>query len=686
MKLLTKFSILISSTVLAVPLILSSNFYHPNNATKIDQQNTTRTASQDYVYSINDYPSSASNSARSSYQELSSLILSKLTPPFTSTTGRYFSGEFYVPWYDTVNTILTNYKIPLDSEGVSDLLKFSKLETNYSSLYIEDRLAAKKELDNLGYYYVNIDCLFEINEKTFNGDWTKCQADKTFVYLGKPYGNDSNVYSYFIKIHTTKTPLNISDLSQYVTITNTNTTTSVDSDINELETVASIKSSLNIINNDIESQNASLVDIYAKYDSLDAQIESSNTQTSNKVNSLLANNPTLSAQCQDIENTYDKKISDVRQRIEDQKVAFKNDKKGSSGFVQVVNKELNYKNDLQEIANLYNEKQTRISVLLSNSSIATAEYESIKSISDGVASTIDKLNSDLKIKIENYNYFIRESNELLTKLNAITNLTYTTTTTNTNKIVVKFNLAKLVSDSQNSEFTSYYNMLDKNRIFEYFYVTSDQFATALNDIVLAQTKINPQIAGNYLIFLGSNGTTVDNNTYKYTYTKTNDVISDLNFEITINETTETINNINTNVVNAQRATTTDASTVLKEINDYKTNITQLQPSLQESLIKINSTYEGLQEKSKKLNEYKNINQIYPNNKTIEEDIANINNEISSYQPETIRYSYINPIYLTLTIVGAFAVFGVPALVVGIIKKKKHNKIAQSNGGGKNAKK
>lgn len=684
MKLLTKFSILISSTVLAVPLILSSNFYHPNNATKIDQQNTTRTASQDYVYSTNIYPSSSPSSVGSSYEKISSLLLSKLTPSITSDSGRYFDYgmRVYTSYEDVINN-LNYYKIPLDSEEITDLLKFTKLFSEYSNLYTEDRLAAKKELDNLGYYYIKVGCWFEINEKTFNGDWAKCQEDKTFVYFGK---SSINSYDYFIKIHTTKTPLNISDLSQYVTITNTNTTTSVDSDINELETVASIKSSLNIINNDIESQNASLVDIYAKYDSLDAQIESSNTQTSNKVNSLLANNPTLSAQCQDIENTYDKKISDVRQRIEDQKVAFKNDKKGSSGFVQVVNKELNYKNDLQEIANLYNEKQTRISVLLSNSSIATAEYESIKSISDGVASTIDKLNSDLKIKIENYNYFIRESNELLTKLNAITNLTYTTTTTNTNKIVVKFNLAKLVSDSQNSEFTSYYNMLDKNRIFEYFYVTSDQFATALNDIVLAQTKINPQIAGNYLIFLGSNGTTVDNNTYKYTYTKTNDVISDLNFEITINETTETINNINTNVVNTQRATTTDASTVLKEINDYKTNITQLQPSLQESLIKINSTYEGLQEKSKKLNEYKNINQIYPNNKTIEEDIANINNEISSYQPETIRYSYINPIYLTLTIVGAFAVFGVPALVVGIIKKKKHNKIAQSNGGGKNAKK
>ena len=142
-------------------------------------------------------------------------------------------------WLDFTNKVL---KLPTTATGASaidilqsfgyasatgsqwasypELVKSSALASKFSVLNIDGNFNkeyydARRELDNLGYIYLNVESRIPLNYYLSNAEYNRLQKDNTFIENGK---TSNGLYKYFVKYSFKAKPLKLADLAKYVTI------------------------------------------------------------------------------------------------------------------------------------------------------------------------------------------------------------------------------------------------------------------------------------------------------------------------------------------------------------------------------------------------------------------------------------------------------------------------------------
>ena len=99
-----------------------------------------------------------------------------------------------------------------------ELVKSSELAAKYNRLIGDSDKAyydARRELDNLGYIYLNVESAIPLNYYLSNAEYNRLQKDNTFIENGK---TSDGLYKYFVKYSFKTKPLKLADLAKYVTI------------------------------------------------------------------------------------------------------------------------------------------------------------------------------------------------------------------------------------------------------------------------------------------------------------------------------------------------------------------------------------------------------------------------------------------------------------------------------------
>lgn len=89
--------------------------------------------------------------------------------------------------------------------------KYYRLMGNFNKAYYD----ARRELDNLGYIYLNVTSRIPLNYYLSNAEYERLQKDNTFIENGK---TPSGLYKYFVKYSFKAKPLKLADLSKYINI------------------------------------------------------------------------------------------------------------------------------------------------------------------------------------------------------------------------------------------------------------------------------------------------------------------------------------------------------------------------------------------------------------------------------------------------------------------------------------
>lgn len=102
-----------------------------------------------------------------------------------------------------------------------ELVKFSQLANKFAklntSLYKKTQAYydARRELDNLGYVYLNVISSIPLNYYLSDAEYKRLQQDNTFITNGK---SSNGFYKYFVKYSFKAKPLKLADLAKYLTI------------------------------------------------------------------------------------------------------------------------------------------------------------------------------------------------------------------------------------------------------------------------------------------------------------------------------------------------------------------------------------------------------------------------------------------------------------------------------------
>lgn len=89
--------------------------------------------------------------------------------------------------------------------------KYYRLMGNFNKAYYD----ARRELDNLGYIYLNVTSRIPLNYYLSNAEYNRLQKDNTFIANGK---TSDGLYKYFVKYSFKAKPLKLTDLAKYITI------------------------------------------------------------------------------------------------------------------------------------------------------------------------------------------------------------------------------------------------------------------------------------------------------------------------------------------------------------------------------------------------------------------------------------------------------------------------------------
>lgn len=143
-------------------------------------------------------------------------------------------------WKDLTDNVLkipTKYAIDSDqSFGAADvsleeykwssypeLIKSSKLMNNFLKYFLnpntkgsKEYYDARRELNNLGYVYLNVQSSIPLDYYLTSSEYARLQKDNTFIANGK--NSARNTYRYFVKYSFKAKPLKLSDLSKYLNI------------------------------------------------------------------------------------------------------------------------------------------------------------------------------------------------------------------------------------------------------------------------------------------------------------------------------------------------------------------------------------------------------------------------------------------------------------------------------------
>lgn len=77
----------------------------------------------------------------------------------------------------------------------------------------------KREIDNLGYVYLNVESMIPLNSFLTKEEYQQYQRNKTFILYSKtPRPNDLYTYKYVVRYSFKARPLQLSDLSKYINI------------------------------------------------------------------------------------------------------------------------------------------------------------------------------------------------------------------------------------------------------------------------------------------------------------------------------------------------------------------------------------------------------------------------------------------------------------------------------------
>ena len=78
---------------------------------------------------------------------------------------------------------------------------------------------AKREIDNLGYVYLNVESMIPLNSFLTPEEYQQYQQNKTFILYSKtPRPNDPYTYKYVVRYSFKARPLELADLSKYINI------------------------------------------------------------------------------------------------------------------------------------------------------------------------------------------------------------------------------------------------------------------------------------------------------------------------------------------------------------------------------------------------------------------------------------------------------------------------------------
>lgn len=566
--------------------------------------------------------------------------------------------SFFIPRKSEVTKFLSPEV--LASSQASDLLKFVELSDNYNDLRayndsseatLQARETARKALDNLGYYYLKVYSSIPINYYSTKDSYEELQKDKTFVEIGK----DGNWYGYYIKYAATKLPLNISDLSKYVTISKTTNSTSVNSEINELSLAEEVKNKLATLSIEIQATNDKLEALTTTNKTLSTEITNLNTQVDKLLKDLVNNNPDLANASSQIDAKYQTQIDTTIKAIEKKKNDFdKNQNYKGGGFVQNIHKELDYKSELSSLVATYETKLNELNLLFTNSGPVLKVQNEIKTLTASTVTKVNNLTNEFNTLSNTLTSLNAENATLLAQLNKIEKLTYTTTTTNTTSVKLNWNLSAISLASKNTDTKSFNNVLSQNKLSDYFYVTKAQFATELNKLIKIQTGVDANLTATNLLF-NADGIVEGNNTYSYDWSTSdlNNTLTSLVQKIEIKEVTETVHEVTVNNPklkesdvkaydsNISTLSSVDANTLLSNIRSYKATLQTNQTSIASSITKLATESESLTKNAENINQYNNSASLYPDYLATEKALQAVKDQLTNYKPTVFTGTKLN---------------------------------------------
>lgn len=114
---------------------------------------------------------------------------------------------------------------PEQWKNYPDLVKFSQAADNFKQLINKvDKTSkayydAKRELDNLGYVYLNVESMIPLNSFLTKEEYQQYLKDQTLVlYRKTPIAGDPYTYKYVVRYSFKARPLELADLSKYINI------------------------------------------------------------------------------------------------------------------------------------------------------------------------------------------------------------------------------------------------------------------------------------------------------------------------------------------------------------------------------------------------------------------------------------------------------------------------------------
>lgn len=111
-------------------------------------------------------------------------------------------------------------------EKYPDLVKFSQVADKFKQLIVNkvDKTSkayydAKREMDNLGYIYLNVESMIPLNTFLTQEEYQQYLKDQTLVlYRKTPIAGDPYTYKYVVRYSFKARPLELADLSKYINI------------------------------------------------------------------------------------------------------------------------------------------------------------------------------------------------------------------------------------------------------------------------------------------------------------------------------------------------------------------------------------------------------------------------------------------------------------------------------------
>lgn len=366
---------------------------------------------------------------------------------------------------------------------------------------------AKKELDQLGYFYTNLKIKIPVNYYLAPNEYQRLINNHSIIPKG--YDEISKTYEYWVKYDAKKIPLEINNLDKYIEFKSKKSDIVENKNINELNLeLNKIRSELDLLKKDLNATQNNAKQMYKK-------IEEFINYVNDSYKTIIDQNPYLKQKYETQIKLFNDNLSNIKNEINNRYNEFKKDNSYTNNRLkQELNKTFKYNFSLEKMLNLVRENINNLNKMFE----LIPEANNLKNELILKAKEIKNQYDLEKNKIEYYeielNKYLIQNQKLLNNLNQIKELNYY------DELTISFNIQKMIKDSGNQQVESYWWTLTENEWNSYFFVSKEIFANRLNEIIKLKHNLDFNITKEALMHDQHNPNQIikiNNNEYSYNF-------------------------------------------------------------------------------------------------------------------------------------------------------------------------